>query len=345
MTDGKEGKKKSQTSFLKSFSLQTWDYFLAGAVAGTAGLLSGYPLDTIKVRMQTETSNTIKRPPLTVFLQTVRKEGVFALYKGVASPLVGEGFIQAIVFGTYGLALQVITSFRSQNGTIQNPQLKHFDYANAGCWVGVACSVVASPVELVKNKLQIQGEAGAQKIKLYSGPLDALVKTIRNEGILKGLYKGYTMTLAREIPSYAAYFWGYEVLKILFIQFESQYKLFGTQGNDLNAFYLLTAGGFAGVLSWLVSYPQDVIKTRLQIQNAPTVVTPMQPGSKLYTGPIDCFNSMIKEEGISSLTRGLGVVLIRAYIVNAVTFYAYEVVLSTVKKLQNKQRRSTRAQL
>ena len=44
--------------------------------------------DTIKVRLQTTDASQFKGP-LDCVLQTVRKEGVRALYKGASPPLVG----------------------------------------------------------------------------------------------------------------------------------------------------------------------------------------------------------------------------------------------------------------
>lgn len=61
---------------------------LSGSFGGLAQVLVGQPLDTIKTRAQTAPRGAFKGP-LDILQQTVRREGVLALYKGMASPLLG----------------------------------------------------------------------------------------------------------------------------------------------------------------------------------------------------------------------------------------------------------------
>lgn len=60
--------------------------------------------DTIKVRLQTSTSAQFKGP-LECLMQTVRKEGILALYKGASPPLVGWMFMDSL----YGLLTRLMT--------------------------------------------------------------------------------------------------------------------------------------------------------------------------------------------------------------------------------------------
>jgi hypothetical protein len=78
---------------------------------------------------------------------------------------------------------------------------------------------------------------------------------IKNEGY-KGLFKGFWATFFRDVPGWAVYFYAYEALKAVarkYMRPESR------QRHDLAI--RLTAGGIAGQLSWIVSFPFDVIKT------------------------------------------------------------------------------------
>jgi solute carrier family 25 carnitine/acylcarnitine transporter 20/29 len=54
---------------------------IAGSVAGAAQVIVGQPLDTIKTRAQISPPGMFKGP-MDILVQTVRKEGIFALYKG-----------------------------------------------------------------------------------------------------------------------------------------------------------------------------------------------------------------------------------------------------------------------
>lgn len=54
---------------------------VASSIANVAGLVSGHPLDTIKVRLQTEPRKITARQ---CAYETILKEGTFSLYKGVS---------------------------------------------------------------------------------------------------------------------------------------------------------------------------------------------------------------------------------------------------------------------
>lgn len=54
---------------------------VAGFIGGVVSIYVGLPLDTIKVRLQTQ--GYLFRNTLDCALQTIRKEGVLALWKGL----------------------------------------------------------------------------------------------------------------------------------------------------------------------------------------------------------------------------------------------------------------------
>ncbi|CAG9999117.1 unnamed protein product [Clonostachys byssicola] len=62
--------------------------------------------------------------------------------------------------------------------------------------------------------------------------------------------------------------------------------------------YQFAAGAIAGVSEILVMYPLDVVKTRVQLQTG-------VGASAEYTGMLDCFQKIIRNEGFSRLYRGI----------------------------------------
>ncbi|RKU44852.1 hypothetical protein DL546_005772 [Coniochaeta pulveracea] len=65
--------------------------------------------------------------------------------------------------------------------------------------------------------------------------------------------------------------------------------------------YTFAAGAIAGVSEILLMYPLDVVKTRVQLQTGTAV-----PGSAdHYSGMLDCFKKIIKNEGFNRLYRGI----------------------------------------
>merc|ERR1712065_24924 len=85
---------------------------VAGAVGGIAQVVTGHPLDTIKVRLQTQTplpDGSFKYNGFVDCTKTMLKEeGVSGLYKGVASPLVGFAALNSVLFSAYYRAESMI---------------------------------------------------------------------------------------------------------------------------------------------------------------------------------------------------------------------------------------------
>ena len=62
--------------------------FVAGGFGGTAGIISGYPLDTLRIMQQ----NSRTGSAITILRNVVAKEGPAALYRGMAAPLAAVTF-------------------------------------------------------------------------------------------------------------------------------------------------------------------------------------------------------------------------------------------------------------
>ena len=69
-----------------------------------------------------------------------------------------------------------------------------------GSFAGFVNSIVLSPIELVKCRLQLQTQSRTNAY--YKGSIDCLVKIVSEEGISNGFFKGLVPTIVREIPAY-----------------------------------------------------------------------------------------------------------------------------------------------
>ncbi|KAJ3211122.1 hypothetical protein HK099_008094 [Clydaea vesicula] len=252
--------------------------FASGIAGGSAGILAGHPLDTVKVRLQ---NSGEYRGVVHCLSRIVKEEGFTGLYKGMASPLIGVALINSLLFGVYGSAIRVFS--KDETG---NPSL-----------TAIACAGMTS----VKIRLQNQRDLThiPKGYPVYNGPIDCIKKIYASQGI-KGYFRGLNSTILRETPSYGAYFASYEFLCRQLIP----------DGNyDVPSFRLLLAGGFAGVCGWIVTYPFDVIKTRLQ-----SVEQEIKP---TYKGVFDCYKKLVAAEGSRVLWSGLGAACVRAFPTNA----------------------------
>ncbi|KAF7412643.1 hypothetical protein HZH66_001539 [Vespula vulgaris] len=255
--------------------------FAAGCLGGCAGIMVGYPLDTVKVHMQTQDYRNPKYKGTLHCLRTlITKESVFGLYRGMTSPMAGVAVVNAIVFGVYG---------QTQKHMSDKDRLSY--HFLAGAIAGIAQSPISSPIELAKTRMQLQSSTNKTK---YSGPVKCLKDIYKKEGY-RGVFNGLGITFLREAPSFGVYFLTYEIL---------------TQSKEpISTPRMLLAGGLAGTASWVISYPLDVIKSRIQAEN-----------NNRYNGALDCYRQSVRSEGYMCLYRGLNSTILRAFPTNAMTF-------------------------
>ncbi|XP_030246469.1 mitochondrial basic amino acids transporter [Drosophila navojoa] len=271
--------------------------FIAGLLGGAAGVLVGHPFDTVKVHLQTDDPKNPKYKGTLHCMKTILLvDNIRGLYRGISSPMMGIGLVNAIVFGVYGNVQKL-----SEN---PNSLITHF---NAGVMAGIAQSFICSPMELAKTRLQLSKYIDNQP--KFKGPIDCLLYVQKTEGI-RGTFKGLWATVLRDIPGFASYFVSYEFLMQL--------------KEKPSVPYVLVAGGCAGMASWLACYPIDVVKTHMQSDAL---------GKRAkYNGLVDCAINNYKKEGIPFFFRGLNSTLVRAFPMNAACFFVVAWVLDFCKK-------------
>lgn len=295
--------------FWPEFLASSWGReFVAGGFGGMAGVFAGHPLDTLKIRLQQPKVTAMARPPpstLGLLKNIVKTEGPLALYRGMGPPIASVALQNAVAFQVYALLSR---AFDGNNKKNEPPSYK--SVALAGIGAGTIQTAILTPVELVKIRLQVNTARKPTSSSDKIGPIKEAKSIIQREG-LKGLYRGLGITVLRDAPAHGVYFWTYE--------YSREWLHPGCRKSaEESLLTMLTAGGCAGVASWVFCYPLDVVKSRLQGQ---------ADASPKYTGIVDCFKKSVREEGFPVLWRGLGTAVARAFLVNGAIFSAYELAL------------------
>lgn len=203
--------------------------------------------------------------------------------------------LSAMLFSGYG-QIQIVQRRFGRGDSLA-------DVFVAGTGAGIFQTLLLAPIDNVKIRLQAQ--IGPERT--FRGPLHCLSWLYHHFG-LRGVYKGMGATVMRDSWSYGVYFAVYEAMK----------RKFATPTHPQpTPTELFLAGGIAGVVSWLVVYPVDVIKSRLQEDNL---------SNPKYRSFLDCFRQSIQHDGYRVLFRGLSPTLLRTFIVSGANFVVYELV-------------------
>lgn len=81
-----------------------------------------------------------------------------------------------------------------------------------------------------------------------------------------GFYQGYWATFWRDVPGWGIYFYSYEALKNYFYKnYLNKYRDNQQNYKSKELLVRLFCGGMAGVNSWLLCFPFDVVKTQIQV--------------------------------------------------------------------------------
>eukprot|EP00735_Rhodelphis_limneticus_P007754 TRINITY_DN20374_c0_g1::TRINITY_DN20374_c0_g1_i1::g.8432::m.8432 TRINITY_DN20374_c0_g1::TRINITY_DN20374_c0_g1_i1::g.8432 ORF type:complete len:364 (+),score=46.20,sp/Q86HN8/MCFY_DICDI/36.39/1e-62,Mito_carr/PF00153.22/5.6e+02,Mito_carr/PF00153.22/2.8e-19,Mito_carr/PF00153.22/1.6e-21,Mito_carr/PF00153.22/1.6e-24,Acyl-CoA_dh_1/PF00441.19/1.6e+02,Acyl-CoA_dh_1/PF00441.19/1.7,Acyl-CoA_dh_1/PF00441.19/2e+03 TRINITY_DN20374_c0_g1_i1:84-1175(+) len=305
---------------------------IAGSVAGMAEETTGYPLDLVKTRMQVATTHA---SAIQVFRELLKHEGIGGVFRGLGAPLISSAFANSLLFGAFGQA----QSFLEDTAVPE-----HYRPFASGAFAGMAQSFILCPVDVVKSRMQLHGvghghgggAAASASASVEKITTSSVVREVwRNHG-LRGMYHGLAPTLWRDVPGYAVFFGAYESLKLAagvhgghgaspepaHHNADDGTETGNAASGGSDGLKVIMCGGVAGMLYHSSTYPFDVVKTMMQIQSMnPAVANPP------FTGMFSCLRFMAKEYGVSSLYKGFGPTVVRAFPANAAGFLVYEMTI------------------
>ncbi|QLG71467.1 hypothetical protein HG535_0B05090 [Zygotorulaspora mrakii] len=290
---------------------------LAGGTAGLFEALCCHPLDTIKVRMQIyrRVADSGTRPP--GFIKTGKniysEEGFLALYKGLGAVVIGIIPKMAIRFSTYEFYRTLLAD--KQTGTVSTGNT-----FIAGVGAGISEAVlVVNPMEVVKIRLQAQHLSPAEPGMgpKYRNAVHACYTIVKEEGI-SALYRGVSLTAARQATNQGANFTIYSKLK----EFLQDYH----KTDVLPSWETSCIGLISGAIGPFSNAPLDTIKTRLQKDKSASTDSGWKRIASIGA-------QLVKEEGFRALYKGITPRVMRVAPGQAVTFTVYEFVRRQLEDL------------
>lgn len=281
-----------KTDFLHKPAVRAALPFINGGIAGMVATSVIQPIDMVKVRLQLagEGARTGPKPsPFTITRDIIAQGKVLDLYTGLSAGLLRQAVYTTARLGFFDTFMIRLTARAKENGT----KIGFAERAAAGLSAGGLAAMIGNPADLALIRMQSDGLKPLAERQNYKSVFDALGSIVKNEGVAR-LWAGASPTVVRAM----ALNFG----QLAFFS-EAKAQLKGTSLSARNQ--TLTASAVAGFFASAMSLPFDFVKTRLQKQSK-------GPDGRLpYSGMVDCFRKVAKDEGIFRFYRGFGTYYVR----------------------------------
>ncbi|XP_056636477.1 putative tricarboxylate transport protein, mitochondrial [Diorhabda sublineata] len=278
---------------------------VAGGITGGMEICITYPTEYVKTQLQLDEKGDRKKYDgiIDCVKKTVKKNGIFGLYRGLSILIYGSVPKVAVRFGGF----ETFKSYMQKEDGTLSPAGRLL----CGLGAGVCEAIFAvTPMETIKVKFINDQRSETPK---YKGLFQGLGVIVKDEGF-GGLYKGVTATIIKQGTNQATRFFVMETLK-------DSYRG-GDPDKKIPKLLVGLFGAFAGACSVYVNNPVDVVKTRMQGLEA-----------SRYKNTLDCAVQILKNESPKAFYKGTVPRLGKVCLDVAITFMIYDSFMDLFKKI------------
>ena len=244
------------------------------------------------------------------------------MYKGMTPPLISLSILNTLNFASYNLVRNKLNAGRG------------WDIRN-----GIAAFMTApigSSISTVEHMIKTQMQIDNVSEKRYRGSFHCL-KTLIEEHGLKVIYTGHVINTFREGAFLGTYFYTYEGMRF-FLQhkFDPIQQEEGVNSKG-GAWTVPLAGGLSGAWAWFLTFPLDCVKAGVQGQVLPRKGKHLSESNIKATtvphklGAFEVLRELLESKGWKGLYSGVSPSIMRAFLVSASRFSAYEIVSSQLR--------------
>jgi solute carrier family 25 folate transporter 32 len=313
----------------------SYRHLISGAGAGFLSAIAVCPLDVLKTRLQSRHYAYNDWGILRSLRMIWAEEGIQGLYRGLSPTILGLVPTWAIFFGTYDIYRQLAGNWLSRRPD------DHLCTVIGSIMAGFTNNTITNPLWVVKTRMmtlnnisktlsksadtvQLSGEAVRMAQDVDSGyrtTRQAMVSIWKHDG-WRGFYKGFAASLIG-IGHVAIQFPLYEYFKASLLIPASVAP--GSVGREqqrskhqqITFGRLLIASTFSKLVASVVTYPHEVVRTRLHNESTPPIK---------YKSLLGSIRTIAVEEGWRGFYRGLPTNLIRTIPASGVTLISYELI-------------------
>lgn len=266
---------------------------LSGGISGAISRTAVAPLETIRTHLMVGSNG---HSTSEVFHNIMKADGWTGLFKGNFVNVIRVAPSKAIELFVYDTVKKNLSSRPGEQFKLPVPPS-----LVAGACAGVSSTLVTYPLELVKTRLTIQRG-------VYNGLLDAFVKILQEGGGPGELYRGLAPSVIGVIPYAAANYCAYDTLQKAYRKIFKQEKI----GN----IETLLIGSAAAAVSSSATFPLEVARKHMQVGAV--------SGRQVYKNMLHALASILEQEGIQGLYKGLGPSCLKLVPAAGISFMCYE---------------------
>jgi len=262
--------------------------FLAGGVAAAVSKTAVAPIERVKLLLQVQaaskqiTAENAYKGMVDCFVRIPKEQGVLAYWRGNLANVIRYFPTQALNFAFKDKYKQIFLG-----GVDKKKDFWKFFAGNlaSGGAAGATSLCFVYPLDFARTRLAADIGKGAGQ-REFNGLGDCLVKVFKADG-MGGLYKGFGVSVQGIIIYRAAFFGLYDTAK-------------GMLPDPKSAGLILSwaIAQCVTTVSGIISYPFDTVRRRLMMQSG------RKGAEVMYTGTIDCWKKIAKNEGTGAFFKG-----------------------------------------
>jgi len=295
---------------------------VAGGAAGIVAMTATYPLIFLSTRAAVETKNESKTTYQAV-VDIIQREGPFGLYTGLSASLLGISVTNGVYYYFYERARGIV-----QRGKA----LTTGESIVMGIIAGSATTIISNPIWVVQTTQAVKTSNDAEPSLDPSQPKVvkklSIVETVRailREGGIQAFWRGIGPALVLVINPVLQYTAFEQMKNLLVARRTAKLRVAGvaTAVAALTDWDFFLLGALAKLIATSSTYPYIVVKSRLQAGHA---------HSLKYKSAIDGLLTILKDEGLHGLYKGVGSKLIQSVLTAAILFAGQRRIYEITKK-------------
>lgn len=297
---------------------------LAGAAGGIVAMSATYPLIVLSTRAAVNVKNDSKNVAQH-FLEIVKREGVVGLYSGLSPSLLGIAVTNGVYYYFYERSRGIILNSRQGSKA-----LNMLESMLAGVVAGSATTIISNPIWVIQTSQAVRVEPSPSELSnSHAVPkrpsiLRTIQAIIAKDG-LNGLFRGLGPALVLVINPVLQYT-VFEQLKNFLIKkrtLKLRARGSGSVVAVLSDWDFFVLGAFSKLVATGSTYPYIVLKSRLQAGQA---------RAEQYKSSLHGLATILKEEGIQGLYKGVGSKLLQSVFAAAILFAVQRRIYELTKK-------------